>query len=73
MPDLKLYDYQRPPEMPEGVYRLQYFFAQKKYKQLLYPSAPWLEGPCMVLMYDKDDNLLLTRFIFRDGTYKDAT
>jgi len=27
----------------------------------------------MVLMYDKDNNLLLTRFIFKDGTYKDAT
>ena len=72
MPDIKLYDYQRPPEQPEGVHTTQYYFPPKKMAGLLVSHAPWLDGPCMALHYDKDKNLLLTRFIFADGTYTDA-
>ena len=73
MPDIKLYDYQRPPEQPEGVHMTLYFFPPEKKATNLYPKAAWNDGPCMALHYDKDDNLLLTRFINSDGTYKDAT
>ena len=73
MPDIKLYDYQRPPEQPEGVHMTLYFFPPEKKTTSLYPKAAWNDGPCMAPHYDKDDNLLLTRFINSDGTYKDAT
>ena len=73
MPDIKHYDYQRPPEKPAGVQTTQYFFAPEKMTTSLPCRAPWVDGPCMALHYDKDGKLLLlTRFIFMDGTYKDA-
>jgi hypothetical protein len=73
MPDIDIYDYQHPPGMPDGVHTTQYFFPQEKKREFLYSSAPWTDAPCMALHYDKDGNLLLTRFIFRDGVYRDAT
>lgn len=73
MPTIEQYDYQRPPEQPEGVHVTLYFFPPKKKASSLSPRAPWTDGPCMAAHYDKDDNLILTRFINSDGTYKDAT
>ena len=73
MPDIKLYDYQRPPNLPDGVYVSQWFFPSKKKREFLYSSAPWTDGPAMVCSYDKEGNLLNTRFVNSDGTYKDAT
>ena len=73
MPDIKLYDYQRPPNMPEGVHKSLWFFPNKKESSLLAPKAPWTDGPAMVCSYDKDGNLINTRFVNSDGTYKDAT
>ena len=73
MPTIEQYDYQRPPEQPDGVHSIQWYFAPANKKATLTSSAPWLQGPAMVCHYDKDDNLILTRFINSDGTYKDAT
>lgn len=73
MPDIKLYDYQNHPDMPEGTRLIQWYFAPEKAVKTLATSAPWTDGPAMVCFYNKDDNLLLTRFINSDGTYKDAT
>lgn len=73
MPDIKLYDYQRQPNMPEGVHTQMWFFPNKKKSGILHTRAPWTDGPAMVCCYDKDDNLILTRFVNSDGTYKDAT
>lgn len=73
MPDIKSYDYQRHPDMPEGTNLVQWYFSPKKAISTLSPSAPWLDGPAMACFYNKDNDLILTRFINSDGTYKDAT
>ena len=73
MPDIKDYDYQRPPNMPEGVAVQQWFFPSQKKREFLPSRAPWSDGPAMVCSYDKDDNLIHVRFVNSDGTYKDAT
>ncbi len=67
-----VYDHMRPPDQPKDVYATQYFFPPQKHAALLFPSAPWKEGPRMALHYDREGNLLLTRFIFKDGTWVDA-
>ena len=72
MPDIKLYDYQRPPNMPDGVHKMHWYFPSKKATTVLYPRAPWTDGPAMVCAYDKDGNLIHTRFVNSDGTYTDA-
>jgi hypothetical protein len=72
---MKRYDATRPPEQPEGVHTTQYYFPPQKKPGVSIPfrGPDFNEAPCMALHYDKDGNLLLTRFIFSDGTYKDAT
>ena len=65
MPDIKDYDYQRPPNMPEGVAMQQWFFPSQKKREFLPSRAPWSDGPAMVCSYDKDiknniGNLLAT-------------
>jgi hypothetical protein len=69
----ELYDFTVPPDTPkEAVTTMYYFPHDKGSSRGLYPTAPaFREPPCMAAHYDKDGNLLFTRFIFRDGTYKD--
>jgi hypothetical protein len=74
-PNMKreLYDFTVPPDTPKDVYTTMYYFPHDKGSSRgLYPTAPaFREPPCMTAHYDKDGNLLFTRFIFKDGTYRD--
>lgn len=72
MPDVKLYDYQRVPNAPEGTMNIAYWTPERKMKDFLASRAPWHDGPMMCGFYNKDKELLGVRFIFMDGTYKDA-
>ena len=45
MPAIDRYDYQRPPELPDGVHMTLYFFPAKKKTTSLYPKAAWNDGP----------------------------
>ena len=67
------YDFLIPPNMPKEVVDSMYYFPHKTGSSLaLVPRAPaHNELPCMSAHYDKNRKLLLTRFIFKDGTYKD--
>jgi hypothetical protein len=68
-----LYDFTTPPDMPEGLYTALYYFPHEKNNSMsIPPTGPaFKDPPCMAVHYDKDGNLLLTRFIFKDGTWKD--
>ena len=72
MPQLKDYDYHHHPNIPSGAASIQWYFPNKKKGHLMHPSAPWTDGPAMVCAYDKDGNLIHTRFVNSDGTYYDA-
>jgi len=50
-----------------------YYFPHNKQSGIgLQSRAPaYNEPPCMVANYDKEGNLLYTRFIFKDGTWRD--
>ena len=67
------YDFLIPPNMPKEVHKTMYYFPHRTESGLmLAPRAPaHNELPCMAAHYDKNRNLLFTRFIFKDGTYKD--
>lgn len=68
-----LYDFTIPPDMPKEVASTLYYFPHEKKNSLsIMPTGPaFKEPPCMAAHYDKEGNLLFTRFIFSDGTYKD--
>ena len=68
-----LYDFITPPDMPKEVSSTVYYFPhEKKFNLSIAPGAPaYREPPCMAVNYDKEGNLLFTRFIFSDGSYKD--
>ena len=72
MPDVKLYDYQHVPNMPEGTKTIVYWTPERKMKTLLMCRAPFHDGPMMCGFYGEKEELLGVRFIFIDGTYKDA-
>jgi hypothetical protein len=69
----ELYDFLIPPDTPKGVHTTVYYFPHQKKSGLgLQPRGPaFREPPCMAVHYDKDGNLLFTRFIFKDGTWRD--
>ena len=69
----ELYDFTIPPDMPKEVYTTMYYFPHQKSSGMgLHPRAPaYNEPPCMAAHYDKDGNLLFTRFIFKDGSWRD--
>jgi hypothetical protein len=67
------YDFLIPPDLPKEVAHIMYYFPHRTESSLaLAPRAPAMnELPCMAANYDEYRNLLFTRFIFKDGTYKD--
>ena len=69
-----LYDFTTPPDTPKEAHTTLYYFPRKKKNGMgLHPLAPaYNEPPCMAVHYDKEGNLLFTRFIFKDGTYQDS-
>ena len=69
----ELYDFTTPPDTPkEAVTTLYYFPHQKKCGMGLQYRAPaYNDPPCMAAHYDSDGILLFTRFIFKDGTWRD--
>jgi hypothetical protein len=71
----ELYDFTTPPDTPAQAYTTLYYFPHGQKSSLgLHPRSPaHHEPPCMVVHYDNDGNLLFTRFIFKDGTWRDAT
>ena len=68
-----LYDFTTPPDTPEEAHTTMYYFPyRRKSAMSLYPRSPALNNlPCMAAHYDLDGNLLFTRFIFKDGTWRD--
>jgi hypothetical protein len=69
-----VYDFLTPPGMPKGLHTTVYYFPHQQYKSTaIPPTGPaFRDPPCMAVHYDKDGNLLLTRFIFEDGSFKDC-
>jgi hypothetical protein len=67
------YDFLIPPDLPKEVKHIMYYFPHRTESSLaLVPRGPAQnELPCMAAHYDKNRTLLFTRFIFKDGTYKD--
>jgi hypothetical protein len=68
----ELYDFTTPPDS-KGAHASLYYFPHNKQSSIgLQSRAPaYNEPPCMVANYDKEGNLLYTRFIFKDGTWRD--
>jgi len=68
----ELYDFTTPPDS-KGAHVSLYYFPHSKQSSIgLQSRAPaYNEPPCMVANYDKEGNLLYTRFIFKDGTWRD--
>jgi hypothetical protein len=68
-----LYDFITPPDTPKEAHTTMYYFPhQQKSGLCLQPTGPaFRELPCMAVHYDKAGNLLFTRFIFKDGTWRD--
>jgi len=68
-----LYDFTISPDMPKELHTTLYYFPHKKKSSTsIPPTGPaFRDPPCMAVHYDIDGNLLFTRFIFRDGTWKD--
>ena len=71
MPDIKLYDYQRPEGLPAGTMWTTSFPIPGKRAGKIVASAPWADEHMMVCYYGEDEKLLGVRFVNRDGTYKD--
>ena len=69
----ELYDFITPTDTPKEAVTTMYYFPHQKSSGMGLPSrAPaYHEPPCMAAHYDKDGNLLFTRFIFKDGTFRD--
>lgn len=70
MPDIKLYDYQKPMH-PRIESALSYFVPEHKTSLSLHPKAPWGDGNMFCCYYDKDDKLVGVRFVHKDGKYVD--
>jgi hypothetical protein len=68
-----LYDFITPPDTPKEAHTTMYYFPHQQKSGLgLQPAGPaFKELPCMAVHYDKAGNLLFTRFIFKDGTWRD--
>jgi hypothetical protein len=68
-----LYDFITPPDTPKEAHTTMYYFPHQQKSGLgLWPAGPaFRELPCMVVHYDKAGNLLFTRFVFKDGTWRD--
>ena len=69
----ELYDFTTPPDTPKEVHTTMYYFPHQKASIMgLQSRAPaYNQLPCMAAHYNKKGNLLFTRFIFSDGTWKD--
>jgi hypothetical protein len=68
MPDIKLYDYQRPPLMNmKEIAGGTYFSPKRGSKDIV----PWVDEDLISIMWDKDKNIRHVRYIYRDGTYKE--
>ena len=69
----ELYDFTTPPDTPANAHAAMYYFPHQKASGTgLQARAPaYHEPPCMAAHYDIDGNLLFTRFIFSDGTWRD--
>jgi hypothetical protein len=69
----ELYDFTTPPNVPkEAVTTMYYFPHQTSSGMGLPPRAPaYNDPPCMAAHYDTYGRLLFTRFIFKDGTWRD--
>lgn len=70
----ELYDFTIPPDMPKDVHTTVYYFPNQKKSSLgLQPTGPaFRDPPCMAVHYGKDGSLMFTRFIFKDGTWRDT-
>lgn len=68
-----LYDFTVPPDTPKEAHTTHYYFPHKKQTSMgIQMRGPAYQNPpCMAVHYDKDGILLFTRFIFKDGSYKD--
>jgi hypothetical protein len=69
----ELYDFITPPDTPKEAHTTRYYFPWPVSNSLgLQPTAPaFRDPPCMAAHYDKEGALLFTRFIFKDGSWKD--
>jgi len=69
----ELYDFLIPPDLPKEWDSSAYYFPPEKPCYSLRSIGPaFREPPCMAVYYDKEGNLLFTRFIFADGTWRDT-
>jgi hypothetical protein len=68
-----LYDFTIPPDTPKEAHSTMYYFPHEYKSSVgLQPRSPALNNlPCMAAHYDLGGNLLFTRFIFKDGTWRD--
>ena len=68
----ELYDFTTPPDTPKEVHTTMYYFPHQRASSIgLQSRAPaYNQLPCMAAHYNKEGNLLFTRFIFKDGTYR---
>ena len=68
-----LYDFTTPPDTPEEAHTTMYYFPHQHKSSVGLPSrSPAFNNlPCMAAHYDLGGNLLFTRFIFKDGTWRD--
>jgi hypothetical protein len=69
----ELYDFTTPPDVPKEVVTTMYYFPHQTSSSMGLPSrAPaYNDPPCMAVHYDTYGRLLFTRFIFKDGTWRD--
>jgi hypothetical protein len=68
-----LYDFTIPPDTPKEAHSTMYYFPHEYKSSVgLQSRSPALNNlPCMAAHYDLNGNLLFTRFIFKDGTWRD--
>ena len=68
-----LYDFTTPPDTPKEAHSTMYYFPHEYKSSVgLQSRSPALNNlPCMAAHYDLSGNLLFTRFIFKDGTWRD--
>jgi len=70
----ELYDFTIPPDVPQKAHTTMYYFPHQHKSSLgLQPLAPaYNDPPCMAAHYNEAGELLGVRFIFKDGTWRDA-
>ena len=70
----ELYDFTTPSDVPKEAVTTMYYFPHQTASSMgLQSRAPaYNDPPCMAVHYDTYGRLLFTRFIFKDGTWRDA-